>query len=142
MTNEDFYEAAIRHWIDGIILEEKGEYDNAVCMQGFAAECALKKIMDMLHVMNDVKRYNHFGEELFQDIKMILLGDLEMTTLIHPSYGLRLSAISLPVVLFQDHPGRRYFKDGSYSKEDAKKCKDAVNNLIGEMAKMYLDGYS
>ena len=79
MTNEDFYEAAIRHWIDGIILDEKGEYDNAVCMYGFAAECALKKIMDMLHVMNDVKRYNHFGEELFQDIKMILLGDLELT---------------------------------------------------------------
>lgn len=142
MTNEDFYEAAIRHWIDGIILDEKGEYDNAVCMQGFAAECALKKIMDMLHVINDVKKYNHFGEELFQDIKMILLGDLELTTLIHPSCGLRLSAISLPVVLFQDHPGRRYFKDGSYSKEDAKECKNVVNNLIEEMAKMYLDGYS
>lgn len=41
MTNEDFYEAAIRHWLDGSILEEQGEYDNAVCMQGFAAECAL-----------------------------------------------------------------------------------------------------
>lgn len=111
-------------------------------MQGFAAECALKKIMDMLHVINDVKKYNHFGEELFQDIKMILLGDLELTTLIHPTCGLRLSAISLPVVLFQGHPGRRYFKDGSYSKEDAKECKNVVNNLIEEMAKMYLDGYS
>lgn len=94
MTNEDFYEAAIRHWLDGSILEEQGEYDNAVCMQGFAAECALKKLMDMLHVMNDVKKYNHFGEELFQDIKMILSVDPELTTLISPSCGLRLSAIS------------------------------------------------
>lgn len=40
---EDFFEAAIRHWYDGKLLEEEQEYDNAVCMQGFAAECALKK---------------------------------------------------------------------------------------------------
>ena len=44
MAGEDFYEAAVRHWIDGIILEEQNEYDNAVCMQGFAAECALKRV--------------------------------------------------------------------------------------------------
>ena len=46
MTGENFYEAAVRHWIDGTILQEQEEYDNAVCMQGFAAECALKKIME------------------------------------------------------------------------------------------------
>lgn len=141
MANEDFYEAAIRHWIDGNILEEQEEYDNAVCMQGFAAECALKKIMDMLHVMDDVKKYNHFGGELFQDIKMILSGDIEMTTLIHPACGLRLSAILLPSILFQDHPGRRYFKDGRYIREDAEECRNAANRLIEEMVNMYLDGY-
>ena len=48
MANEDFYEAAIRHWIGGRILEREEEYDNAVCMQGFAAECALKKIMEKI----------------------------------------------------------------------------------------------
>ena len=46
MGDEEFYEAAVRHWIDGTILEQQEEYDNAVCMQGFAAECALKKIME------------------------------------------------------------------------------------------------
>jgi hypothetical protein len=30
MAYEDFYESAIRHWIDGSILEENEEYDNAV----------------------------------------------------------------------------------------------------------------
>lgn len=44
--DEDFYGAAVRHWVDGAILEEQGEYDSAVCMQGFAAECALKKILE------------------------------------------------------------------------------------------------
>ena len=42
---ENYYDVAVRHWIDGKILEENEEYDNAVCMQGFSAECALKKIL-------------------------------------------------------------------------------------------------
>ena len=33
MGDEEFYEAAVRHWIDGTILEQQEEYDNAVCMQ-------------------------------------------------------------------------------------------------------------
>lgn len=141
MTNEDFYEAAIRHWIDGKILQEQGEYDNAVCMQGFAAECALKKIMDMVHVAEDVKRYSHLGEELFQDIKMILSGDIELATMINPAFGLRLSAMTLPKTLFQDHPERRYFKDELYSKANAEECANAAECLIREMAGMRLDGY-
>lgn len=32
---ENFYDAAVRHRIDGKILEESEEYDSAVCMQGF-----------------------------------------------------------------------------------------------------------
>lgn len=141
MANDDFYEAAIRHWIDGKILEEQGEYDNAVCMQGFAAECALKKIMDMLHFMDDVKKYGHSGEDLFQDLKVVLSGDMEVSALINPVCGLRLSAVSLPPILFQDHPSRRYFKDGRYSEENAEECKNAAYSLIKEMANMYLDGY-
>lgn len=34
---ENFYEAAIRHWIGGAILEEQEEYANAVCMPALAA---------------------------------------------------------------------------------------------------------
>lgn len=141
MANEDFYEAALRHWIDGSILEDQGEYDNAVCMQGFAAECSLKKIMEMLHVAEDIRKYGHFGEELFQDIKVILSGDNELPSMINPACGLRLSSISLPEILFQDHPQRRYFKDGIYSKADAENSRAAADQLIKEMVNMQLDGY-
>ena len=41
---ESFFDASIRHWYDACILESAGEYDNAVCLHGFAAECALKTI--------------------------------------------------------------------------------------------------
>lgn len=98
MSDEEFYEAAIRHWMDGTILEQQEEYDNAVCMQGFAAECALKKIMDRINLGGDSTEYSHYGESLFQDIKMILDGDFALTTMLDPACGLRLSAISIPEV--------------------------------------------
>ena len=141
MGDEDFYEAAIRHWIDGTILEQQEEYDNAVCMQGFAAECALKKIMDKINSCGDIKKYSHYGDILFQDIKMMLDSDLGLTTMLDASCWLRLSTISIPEVLFKMHPERRYFKDGIYTKTDAELCRNAVEPLIREITYMRLDGY-
>ena len=141
MGNENFYEAAIRHWSDGKILEQQEEYDNAVCMQGFAAECALKKILERTNSAGGIKKYSHFGDILFEDIKLMLSGDIGLTTMIDPACGLRLSTISLPEVLFQMHPERRYFKDGIYSKIDAEECRNVVERLIKEMVYMRLDGY-
>lgn len=42
---ENFFDAAIRNWQDAYILEKADEYDNAVCLHGFAAECSLKAIL-------------------------------------------------------------------------------------------------
>lgn len=133
MGDEEFYEAAVRHWIDGTILEQQEEYDNAVCMQGFAAECALKKIMDKINSYGDSMKYRHYGDILFQDIKMILDGDLSLTAIIDPASALRLSAISVPEVLFKGHPERRYFKDGIYTKNDAELCRNTVERLIRDV---------
>ncbi len=141
MAVEDFYEASIRHWIDGCILEENEEYDNAVCMQGFAAECALKRIMERLRTFSVIRKYSHSGDMLFQDIVMILAGDIGLTMMIDPACALRLSQIVLPDVLFRDHPERRYFKDGTYTKTEVEACRNAVNCLIREMAFLRLDGY-
>ena len=141
MAGEDFYEASIRHWIDGCILEENEEYDNAVCLQGFAAECALKRIMERLCVSSVIRKYSHSGDMLFQDIVMILAGDIGLTMMIDPGCVLRLSQIALPEILFQDHPERRYFKDGTYTKIDVEACRNAVGCLIREMAFLRLYGY-
>lgn len=150
MAAEDFYEAAFRHWIDGSILEEQEEYDNAVCMQGFAAECALKKIMEKVRsakmstfekIEQYNKKYSHWGEELLQDIQTLLLADMELLTILEPSWALRLSKIELPLILFQDHPDRRYFRDDTYTKADAEDCRKAAYSLIKEMLHMRVDGY-
>lgn len=150
MAGEDFYEAAVRHWIDGIILEEQKEYDNAVCMQGFAAECALKKIMEKVRSikMRDSdeiekykKGYSHLGEAMMRDIQIMLLVDMELLAILEPSCALKLSKMELPHILFQDHPERRYFRDGTYTKADAEDCRKAADSLIKEMMYMRVDGY-
>ncbi len=141
MANENFYESAIRHWMDSCILKEREEYDNAVCMQGFSAECALKAIMQVILENQDVKKYQHFGEALFQDIIMIISADLNLPAMISAAWGLRLSSLSLPEILFQNHPERRYYSDGVYSEDDADACQDAAEVLIREMLSMRLDGY-
>lgn len=141
MAYEDFYESAIRHWIDGSILEENEEYDNAVCMQGFAAECALKRIMERICSSSNIRKYSHFGEALFQDIVMMLTGDVGLTMMIDPACALRLSQMALSEVLFRDHPERRYFGDDKFVKKDAEDCRQAAGCLIRELAFMRLDGY-
>lgn len=140
MEHVDFYESAIRHWIGGCILEQEEEYDSAVGLLGFSAECTLKAIMNWVNCDGDVKKYSHFGEELFADLKILLLGDMTTVTLLEPGCGLRLSSMVLPQILFQDHPERRYFKDGQFSKDDTLNCREAVKSLIREMVSMRLDG--
>lgn len=141
MTNEDFYESAVRHWIGGCILIENEEYDNAVCFYGFAAECALKAMMERINENSDVKKYGYFGGPLFQDMKMMLSADLASTVMMDPVWGLRLSDLSIPDILFKDHPKRRYFEDGIYTRADAEICQEAAKNLLSEMVSMRLDGY-
>lgn len=140
-TNEDFYDAALRHWIDGEILEGQQEYDNAVCMQGFAAECALKAILRVGCPDEIIRKYGHYGEELFRDVVMMLSGDIHLAAMTDPATGLRLSQIVLPDILFRNHPERRYYMDGNYSREDAEQCCNAAGSLIREITRLRLDGY-
>jgi len=92
-------------------------------------------------VSSVTRKYSHSGEMLFQDIIMILAGDIGLTTMIDPACVLRLSQITLPEIVFQHHPERRYFKDGIYAKKDVEVCRNAVDGLIREMALLRLDGY-
>lgn len=138
---ENFYDAAFRHWIDGCILENEEEYDNAVCMQGFAAECALKAILQYGLSAEAVRKYSHSGKELLDDIEMMLLGDMYLAALMDPEVGLRLSQILFPEVLFKHHPERRYYQDETYSRSDAESCREAVTGLIKEITRLSLDGY-
>ena len=138
---ENFYDAAVRHWLDGKILEENEEYDNAVCMQGFSAECTLKKIL-LAGIPEDViRKYSHEGNSMLDDLVMLLMNDNEALSILDPACGLRPSKIFLPQILFANHPERRYYSDSTYSKEDAKLCRETTEQLLSEMFRLYVDGY-
>lgn len=146
--NENFYQAAIRHWVDGAILEQQGEYDSAVCMQGFAAECALKAILrkgitSQTEAVAEklMREYGHSGDILFEDLEMMFLNDVELTSIIDPGCAIRLSEITLPEVLFDGHPARRYYGDGVFSEADARASREGAEQCLRELMRLQVDGY-
>lgn len=69
---ENYYESAIRHYVDGCILEREECYDNAVCLMGISAECVLKCLIEGYLGGDSRKllkyRYGHSGEVLMNDL--------------------------------------------------------------------------
>ncbi|WP_455617076.1 hypothetical protein [Eisenbergiella sp.] len=144
---ENFYEAAIRHFIDGCVLQQEESYDNAVCLFGNSAECALKSLIEVYCGENRQqilrKGYGHKGEELLKDLYSFLVNSTNTAAYLSldPALGLKLQDFNLPIVLFQEHPERRYNKNGCYSDTDASECKNSTEFLINEMIRQHIDGY-
>ena len=138
---ENFFDAAVRNWQDACILEDAGEYDNAVCLHGFAAECALKAILQEGISKNVVTKYGHNIHLLLKDILSFSENDIKIASILDPSFGLRLSGIQLEDILFSDHPARRYYEDGHYNGDDAVKCRENALAYVREMLRLYVDGY-
>ncbi len=61
--------------------------------------------------------------------------------LLDPALALKLQGFVMPVSLFQNHPERRYAKDGEFHFQDAEDCKYAVGFLMREMIIQRIDGY-
>lgn len=139
--NEDFYDAAVRHWYDGKLLEEEMEYDNAVCMQGFAAECALKKIMQSAYPIELIRKYGHDGDSLLDVICVLLIHDGTLFATLDPALYLRLQDMHISDLLFSGHPERRYYQDGVYNKTDAEICRHDAEKILKEMFRLYVEGY-
>lgn len=57
--NEDYPEAAKRHWVDAGLLDEKQRWENADHHYGFAAECALKHALQAMGYFRDEHRRWH-----------------------------------------------------------------------------------
>lgn len=141
---EDYYEAAIRHFVDAGILQQGECYDNAVCLLGFSAECALKALIETYCGDNRreilQKKYGHKGEALFGDLYHFIANS-SMVSALDPALGLKLYDYVLPDVLFQEHPDRRYAKSGRFSSSEVEACREAVGYLIRAMISQRIDGY-
>lgn len=141
---ENYYEAAIRHFVDGSILENEECYDNAVYLFGYAAECALKSLISVYCGQNSSEflkqAYSHSGSNLLNDLYTFVVND-SMAPVLDPSLGVKLQSFVLPEVLFRNHPERRYWSNGQFEEVDADNCRNVVGFLINEMAGQHIDGY-
>lgn len=140
---EDFYEAAIRHFVDGRILEMNECYDNALYLFGYAAECSLKCIMSEYLSQSSnsgVRGYNHNILELFENLNDFT-GNDGIVSEFDPALGLKLQNLSFPEALSRNHPERRYLSNGQFNEKDVKECERVVEFLIKEMISLQIDGY-
>lgn len=144
---EHYYEAAIRHFIDGCLLNREECYDNAVGLFGNSAECALKSLIVVFCGTNSGNilqyGYGHKGTDLISDLYNFIVNSTNssVSLSLDPALGLKLNDFTLPDALFRDHPERRYFENDRFNKDDADHCKKATEFLINEMIRQHIDGY-
>ena len=125
---ENYADAALRHWHDAQLLEEDNRVENADHLYGFAAECAIKKVLVVLPT------YSTTGilEETYKAHVNILWGKVNYQSL-HKSYP-RLSALLKSTNPFSDwHVKQRYAADCEISKVAMESHKKSARRLLGSV---------
>lgn len=145
--DENYYEAAIRHFVDGDILHQKGCYDNAVCLYCNSAECSLKSLIEVYYgeKSRDIlqHRYGHHVDTLKEELYGFIANSTNalITPSLDPVLGLKLQDFDMPEILYKEHPVQRYYKNEYFSQNDAEICKRAAHFLIKELIRQHIDGY-
>lgn len=123
---ENYTEAALRHWKDAKLLEEKNCMENADHHYGFAAECALKKVLVSLPAFSSTGVL----EKTYKEHVNILWGKVNYQSL-QKSYP-ALSAYLKSTNPFSDwHVNQRYSEDGGISKATMESHKKSTSRLLG-----------
>lgn len=126
-TNNDCYPiAAVRHFEDGLLLQQHGRNDNAMCHYAFSGECSIKAFLSQL----ELNSRSHTVPELLDNVTTYA----ELVGLMHPKFALLLGVDSPPTALFDGHPERRYAVERPYTIPDLQNsqlfCKDLIHRLV------------
>ena len=137
-NKECFPIAAERHYTDSQYLLQHGRKDNAICHLAFSAECTLKTFWEAYHKMNnsfrEVKEVH--SEEKLNDF----LREYYWLTIKNPSFAFLTDLESIPSILFQDHPERRYYEDQPYTVSVIEQCRRYAETLLKRLVECALDG--
>jgi hypothetical protein len=121
-----FRDAAIRHWRDAELLEEKERFSNADHLFGFAAECALKvALSSVIGVAKEedlTGRYRKHIDELWDRVRLHDLQKRFPHLCAYLSSGNRFSDWSVD---------QRYADDGVVTPDARKNHKLAAKRLLG-----------
>ena len=122
---ENYTDAALRHWNDAQLLEEENRVLNADHHYGFAAECAIKKVLVKLPAFSNTGVL----EKTYKEHINILWGKVNYQSL-QKSYP-TLSAFLKSTNPFSDwHVNQRYAVDGEIAKVTMELHKKSASRLL------------
>jgi len=125
---ENYAEAALRHWNDATLLEEKNRVENADHHYGFAAECAIKKALITLPAFSTVGALEKTYKEHIN-----ILWDRVNNQSLQKAYP-TLSAYLKSTHPFSDwHVKQRYAADGVISTAAMGLHKKSASRLLGSV---------
>ncbi len=125
---ENYADAALRHWNDAKLLEEKNCVENADHHYGFTAECAIKKVLIELPAFSNIGMLENAYKEHVNN----LWGKVNDQSL-QKSYP-ALSALLKAANPFSDwHVNQRYAADGEISRAAMDLHKNWARRLLGSV---------
>lgn len=125
---ENYADAALRHWHDAQLLEEENRVENADHLYGFAAECAIKKVLVVLPAFSTTGML----EKTYKEHVNTLWGRVNYQSL-QKTYPI-LSALLKSTNPFSDwHVKQRYAADREISKAAMELHKKSAIRLLGSV---------
>lgn len=138
MCIDNFQEAAARHFIDAEILFNESRIDNSLCHYAFSTECIIKAtVQNLLPGTASIRRsIGHDITGTWDNISALI--DLSET--FDSESSVLLAQLTIPNLLFDNHPDRRYYADSSYTAEDIGDSKKSVGILFEKFLSYKIDG--
>lgn len=139
MNHQDNYpEAAVRHYLDGVFLQQAGWYDNSLCHYAFSVECAAKAFAEQFWLVypGSQGRKLHNVSDILKSISDYseILGTLDSRL------SLIMGVVKPPTTLFHDHPERRYSNDTNYHTTDVDSCREFTEIWLEQVVLAAIDG--
>lgn len=123
---ENYSAAAFRHWRDAQVLEKESCVENADHHFGFAAECAIKKVLTRFPAFSTVGQL----EKPYKEHINLLWGKVSHQSL-QKSYPGLLAILKATNTFSDWDVNQRYSADGSISNAAMASHKKSASRLLG-----------
>ena len=123
---ENYAEAALRHWKDAQLLEEGNCVENADHHYGFAAECAIKKVL----IVHPSYAQGGILDLSYKKHINILWGKVKLQS-IQKTAPMLLAVLNSPNQFLDWDVDQRYAPNGTISSRAKQIHKQAASRLMG-----------
>lgn len=134
--------AALRHFHDAGILQSAQCKENALCHYAFSVECAQKALLcwstgkSIEDMQSSAKMAGHGISDIWDKVRSYIKAQAS----VDGSLASALPDLTLPSVLYNQHPVRRYCKNYPISDENLKECRFFAQEMERTLISMIIDG--